>query len=524
VPSNTFVEWRIVKCEPEESVFVLAYEYRVGADRYREEKQISIRQGDRLFRSVSTFWKNGGVAAGLPVAVGLATHGGRAVPSKDLSVGWMACWEEFDGSGLGTGVVMAPSAIEGYRLVESREKDAAHALLLTRTDARGQVEYFAGYGWERGGIESSRDWENYLAAFPAWAAGEFRQERILERMEAAAGWQLANPFGYGELQWHCAPFYMGLSDLSEVSGDRKYIDAAKAVGERHGWALGRRKYHADDHAVGQVYLKLHALDRDPAMVAALRERFDWILEHPPKPDYWIRKQRRDGKWIETYNGDRWTWCDALYMGTPVWVGLWRATGEGKYLDFAVREWRQTSDWLWDDAAGLYYRDKNFVGKTSGNGAKIFWARGNGWVFGGLAEVLQYLPPGHPDRPMFGKRFRRMAAALKAIQKGNGTWAPNLLDPEHPAQDETSGTAFYVYGLAWGINQGLLDRAEYEPVVRRGWRALCERQLESGRLANVQPVAAKPGGFDPDSTVVYGVGAFISAGSEVWKMVGTPSAP
>lgn len=165
VISDTFLTWKILQCKPEESVFVLTYEYKVGADIYKEEKQISIRLGDRLFKSVSTFWKNGEPAVGLPIAIGLTTHDGQAAVSQDLAKGWMACWEKIEGYDLGTGVVMDPERIVDYRLVDTLAKDDGHALFITQTDAKGQVEYYAGYGWEKAGeIKTSAEWADYLSA------------------------------------------------------------------------------------------------------------------------------------------------------------------------------------------------------------------------------------------------------------------------------------------------------------------------------------------------------------------------
>lgn len=166
ITSETYVEWKILKCEREESIFVLSYEWEHKGDTYKEEKRISIQLGDRLFKSVSTFWKNGELAVGLPVAIGLTTHNGKADVTKDLSQGWMACWEIIDGHGLGTGIVIDPAAIVEYKAMDTDEKDMSHALLITRTDAAGHVEYYAGYGWERAGdIRSSSDWQAYLKHF-----------------------------------------------------------------------------------------------------------------------------------------------------------------------------------------------------------------------------------------------------------------------------------------------------------------------------------------------------------------------
>jgi len=349
-------------------------------------------------------------------------------------------------------------------------------------------------------------------------ANDFAPEKIILRMKAAADWQLGHPFGYDPLLWHCAPFYMGLIDLTEVSGDPAYANAVKEIGKKHEWTLAKRIYHADDQAVGQSYLKLYQREHDPKMIEQLKKRFDFILAHPAPSAYKVEKKKKN-KTIMIRNTDRWVWCDALYMAPAAWAGLWKVTGDEKYLDFMVKEWKQTTTWLWDEDESLYYRDMRYIGKKTASGAKIFWSRGDGWVFGGLVEVLEYLPKKHPYRPFFEDKFKRMAKTIQRIQKPNGTWAPSLLDPKEFPQDETSGTAFFTYGLAWGINNGLLDKTTYESTARKGWKALCERQQPDGRLINVQPVGSHPKGFDPNSTVIYGMGAFLCAGSEMYKLVG-----
>jgi hypothetical protein len=166
VSSNVFREWKIVKCEPEESVFVLSYEWKHGDDLYTEEKQISIRLGDRLFKSESVFTKNGTVAAGLPIAIGLVRHHEADAVSKDLEKGWMSIWETLDGDGLGTGVVISPGRIEAFELLETGKKLEDHALIITRTDEAGRLEYHAGYGWERAGeIVDADAWSSYLSHY-----------------------------------------------------------------------------------------------------------------------------------------------------------------------------------------------------------------------------------------------------------------------------------------------------------------------------------------------------------------------
>jgi len=166
VRSNVFTKWEIIKCEPEESVFVLTYEYKVGSDTYTEDKQISVKLGDRLFKATSTFTKNGKVAKDLPVAIGLVRHHETDLVSKDLSKGWMSIWEPMDDSELGTGVVIDPKRIADFQMLETGKKLEDHALIISKTDAKGQVEYYAGYGWKKAGeIKTAEDWNAYLAGF-----------------------------------------------------------------------------------------------------------------------------------------------------------------------------------------------------------------------------------------------------------------------------------------------------------------------------------------------------------------------
>lgn len=164
--SNVFIESKVIKCEKDESIFVLSYEYKVGSDVYTEEKQISIKQGDRLFKSTSTFKKNGKIATNLPIAIGLVRHHKTDLISKDLPKGWMSIWEPMDDSELGTGVVIDPKGIVDFQLLETGKKLEDHALIITKTDATGQLEYYAGYGWKKAGeIKTTEQWNAYLQEF-----------------------------------------------------------------------------------------------------------------------------------------------------------------------------------------------------------------------------------------------------------------------------------------------------------------------------------------------------------------------
>lgn len=331
---------------------------------------------------------------------------------------------------------------------------------------------------------------------------------VLATMERVADWQLAHPSLHPTDDWTQGVGDAGLMALSNLAPTHKYRDAMVAMGEHNGWRPGKRVYHADDQVVGQTYAELFLEMREPAMIAPLRERLDEILAHP-----------RSGSldFNSPGNQERWSWCDALFMGPPAWMRMYAATGDARYLDHAVQEWWATSDFLYDRDEHLYYRDSNYFKQREANGKKVFWARGNGWVMAGLARTLQYLPANHPARARFETQFREMAAKVVSLQQADGMWRASLLDANAYPARETSGTGLFTYALAWGINQGLLDPAQYGPAVRRAWASLVASVEPDGKLTHVQPIGRAPGGFADDSTEVYGVGAFLLAGSEMFRM-------
>ena len=330
----------------------------------------------------------------------------------------------------------------------------------------------------------------------------------LRIMRAAADWQLAHPSRHAPYDWTQAAFYTGVMALARVSGDAKYLDAMRAMGERNGWRPGLRPGHADDHAVLATYAQLYEIDRDQRMLAPARALLDFLRSYPfGEPLTW-------GNGIENREL---AWCDALFMGPPAMAAVSRATGDPRYVELANRLWWKTTDYLYDRDEHLFYRDSRFFVPREPNGRKTFWSRGNGWVFAGLARMLRDLPAGHPDRGRYLALYRDMAETVAAVQGEDGYWRSSLLDPASRPNPESSGTGFFVFGLAWGINEGLLDRTRFEPHVHRGWAALAGAVQPDGMLGWVQPIGDAPGATTAATTEVYGVGALLLAGSEVVRL-------
>ena len=336
-----------------------------------------------------------------------------------------------------------------------------------------------------------------------------------------ANWQIAHEFDFNkfttqkrhhDLDWTMGALYAGMNEFRKISSDDKYTQWLYGVGERNAWKLHKRPYHADDHTVGQFYLSLYRDFNEAKMLAPTQTHFDWILAN-----------RKTGSmiWAEKIDYlNRWGWCDALFMAPPVWARLAKITSDKKYLTFMDEEYHATYDLLWDHEENLFWRDSSFFNRREKNDRKVFWARGNGWVFGGLALLIPELPNDWNGRDFYIDLFKKMAAKLKTIQRDDGTWSMGLLGSvdDYPNK-ETSGTSFFVFGLAWGINNGLLPQDEYKAITLKGWKALTECVNPDGMLGYVQPIGAAPGQSWADKTEVYGIGAFLAASAEIYKLTG-----
>lgn len=325
---------------------------------------------------------------------------------------------------------------------------------------------------------------------------------IQAAMRKVADWQMPRVTNPPSQDWTFATLYLGLLAASKTLQDRQYHDAVLQVAEHYQWKLGPRQRHADDQAIGQVYLELYREKQDKARIAPLQEQFDRVMQVPDDPAKPV-----------------WWWCDALFMAPPVWAGLSQATGNPKYLDYMDDEWHITSALLWDPQEKLFSRDAAYLNKREPNGRKVFWSRGNGWVMGGLVRVLEDMPANDPRRSFYVHKLQEMAGAVAAIQGPDGLWRPGLLDPAAYPNPEISGSAFFVYAITWGMRQGLLDRQRFTPVVEKAWAGMLKHIYADGRLGDIQPVGEAPGAYGPSASYVFGVGAFLLAGSELnaWEL-------
>lgn len=334
-------------------------------------------------------------------------------------------------------------------------------------------------------------------------------------------WQATNPAEAWAF-WDVAAYHTGNIEAYRVTGNKQYRAYSEAWAAHNGWMGARSNNKAEwQYSYGekdnyvlfgdwqicfQTYIDLYALDKkkEARKIARAREVMEYQMSTP--------------------NKDYWWWADGLYMVMPVMTKLYRQTGNERYLQKLYEYFRYADSVMWDAGESLYYRDAKYVypQHKSTHGKKDFWARGDGWVFAGLAKVLHDLPKDAPHRSLFLNRYQAMAAALLKHQQPGGYWTRSILDPAHAPGPETSGTAFFTYGLLWGINNGYLAKETYLPAAAKAYHYLTTVAVQpSGKLGYVQPIGERaiPGQVvDVNSSAGFGVGAFLLAASEMYRYV------
>lgn len=330
-------------------------------------------------------------------------------------------------------------------------------------------------------------------------------------------WQTNNPPTVRSF-WDNAAYHTGNMEAYFITKNDAYKKYSEAWAEHNQWMGAKSnnkaewKYNygeTDDHVLFgdwqicfQTYIDLYNLDKDEKKISRAKEVMEYEMSTP--------------------NHDYWWWADGLYMVMPVMTKLYKVTGNQLYLKKLYEYFSFADSIMYDPEEKLYFRDAKYIypKHKSVNGKKDFWARGDGWIFAGLAKVLKDLPKNDPHRDLYISRYKGMAEAIKRSQQPEGYWTRSILDPQQAPGYETSGTAFFTYGMLWGINNGYLDEKEYMPVVEKSWDYLTKTALQpNGKIGYVQPIGERaiPGQVvDVNSTANFGVGAFLLASGEMYR--------
>ncbi|MCC9165800.1 glycoside hydrolase family 88/105 protein [Pontibacter harenae] len=313
--------------------------------------------------------------------------------------------------------------------------------------------------------------------------------------------------------WTRGIYYIGLMELYEVDPKQKYYDYAVEWGQKHNWGLtgGDHVRHADYQTCGQTYIELYKIDQKPERIESIKASVDNM--------------------VNSSKSDDWTWIDALMMAMPLYAQLGEiypqdaAAYHAKMYDLYSTSKTEIGGGLYNPEDGLWWRDADFVPPYKApNGEDCYWSRGNGWVVGALVRVLDTLPKDAPHREEYEKTYLEMMEALMPLQREDGFWNVSLHDPNHFGGKETTGTALFTYGMAWGVNNGLLDPKMYKPAIAKAWNAMEKEAVHpNGFLGYVQGTGKEPKDGQPVSYTSkpdfedYGLGCFLLAGTEIIRM-------
>jgi len=312
--------------------------------------------------------------------------------------------------------------------------------------------------------------------------------------------------------WTRAVYYEGLMALYGIDKQKTYYDYAVQWGQKHNWDLrgGSDTRNADNQCCGQTYIDLYLIYRQEERIKAIKASVDKMVSSDKKDD--------------------WNWIDAIQMAMPVFARLGSLCKDTSYSRkmyelYAFARNNQGGKGLYNANDGLWWRDKEFVPPyKEPNGEDCYWSRGNGWVLAALARTLELLPKSDPHYAGYLQDFKNMSAALLKLQRKDGFWNVSLHDSTYFGGKETSGTALFTYGFAWGINNGVLDKKTYQASVEKAWEGMVKDAVhQNGMLGFVQgtgkePKDGQPLSYDhiPDFED-YGLGCFLLAGSEVYKL-------
>ncbi|HRW86644.1 MAG TPA: DUF4350 domain-containing protein [Bacteroidales bacterium] len=313
--------------------------------------------------------------------------------------------------------------------------------------------------------------------------------------------------------WTRGTYYEGLMALYKLKPEQDYLDYAVSWGEFHKWGLrnGIRTRNGDDQCCGQTYIDLYLMDKT---------RSERIRDIKACID----------NMVTTDKIDDWSWIDLIHMAMPVFSRLGYIYNDHRYYDRMHEMYLYTKNvhgdnGLYSTTDHLWWRDKDFDPPyKEPNGEDCYWSRGNGWVLAGLVRTLEFLPDNSAYASEYIATIKEMTDALVACQRPDGFWNVSLHDPSNFGGKELTGTSLFVYGIAWGINNGILDRGRYLPVIQKAWKGLVEECVHpNGFLGYVQgtgkePKDSQPVGYDNVPNFEdFGLGCFLLAGSEIYKL-------
>lgn len=355
-----------------------------------------------------------------------------------------------------------------------------------------------------------------LALLPHVAKATSESAEVLQMIEKVNDYWQANNTPLTRAFWDNAAYYTGNMEAYKLTGKAAYYNYCQQWCEHNHW----RGANSDNKSEWKY--ETYGEGQDFVLFGDWQICFQTYIDmYQLNPAEYKVARAKEVMTYECHLNDNkfWWWADALYMVMPVMVKMYKLTGDKMFLDRLYENYVWSDSLMFDTEAQLYYRDAKYIYPkvvTTCNG-KSFWARGDGWVLAGLAKVLADMPKDYEHRDFFVTRFKQLAEGVARCQQADGYWSRSMLCEDDAPGPETSGTAFFAYGLMWGVNHGLLGKNEYSSVIEKAWNYLAETALqEDGSIGYVQPIGERPDptkNVDAHSQAPFGTGAWLLAACE-----------
>ena len=320
--------------------------------------------------------------------------------------------------------------------------------------------------------------------------------------------------------WTRGVYYEGLMALYGIDPQPHYMKYVDDWANFHKWTPrnGTSTTNADDQCCMQTYLERYALiDNGQLTIDSCRVNME--------------KQMAQGR------VDYWTWIDAIQMAMPAYAKMYSITGDERYILFArdCYEWTRNvcGGGLWNAQEGLWWRDADFTPPyKESDGNNCYWSRGNGWVVAALVRTIESIYNSqfiiHNETDVFLEElkadYKAMMQALLKCQREDGFWNVSLVSPATFGGPETSGTALFLMGMAWGVRNGLLPADEYRAATDKAWNALAKAIHPNGFIGYMQGTGKEPKDGQPVTYASvpdfedYGAGCVLLGAVEYYKLI------
>ena len=266
----------------------------------------------------------------------------------------------------------------------------------------------------------------------------------------------------------------GFEALYRAAGNEAYFDYIKTTMDFFVQDDGsirmynRDTYEMDNINTGKLLFPLYKKYGEEKYKKAAELLMDQLRNQPRSRDgvFWHKKAFPEQVFL-----------DSLFMSGPFYAQYTKEFGDEKDFADVAKQFLLCESYLRDETTGLLYHacdlSKQMPWCDPETGlSESFWGRAMGWFCMGLADVLEFFPEEHRDRPKLVAALERAFDALIDVQSPEGVWY-QILDKGAQSGNylEASASIMFTYAMAKAISLGCVDKAKFGPVLQRAYQGI-----------------------------------------------------